>query len=52
MWMQQYNTIRPYSALGYRPHTPAAIVLLKPEENLERTQIVAQPSCILNGIFY
>lgn len=27
MWRQQYNTIRPPSALGYRPPVPAAIVL-------------------------
>jgi len=27
MWSQQYNTIRPHSALGYRPPVPAAIVL-------------------------
>lgn len=27
MWRQQYNTIRPHSALGYRPPAPAAIML-------------------------
>ncbi|OGO25902.1 MAG: transposase [Chloroflexi bacterium RBG_16_51_16] len=27
MWRQQYNTIRPHSALGYRPPAPAAITL-------------------------
>jgi len=27
MWRQQYNTVRPHSALGYRPPVPAAIVL-------------------------
>jgi len=27
MWRQQYNTIRPHSALGYRPPAPAAIIL-------------------------
>jgi hypothetical protein len=24
MWRKHYNTIRPYSALGYRPPVPAA----------------------------
>ena len=27
MWRRQYNTIRPHSALGYRPPAPAAIVV-------------------------
>lgn len=27
MWRRQYNTIRPHSALGYRPPAPAAFVL-------------------------
>jgi putative transposase len=27
MWRKHYNTIRPHSALGYRPPVPAAIVL-------------------------
>jgi putative transposase len=27
MWRRQYNTIRPHSALGYRPPAPAAIIL-------------------------
>ena len=27
MWRRQYNTIRPHSALGYRPPTPAALVV-------------------------
>ena len=27
MWRQQYNTIRPHSALDYRPPAPAAIIL-------------------------
>jgi len=27
MWRRQYNTIRPHSALGYRPPAPAALVL-------------------------
>jgi putative transposase len=27
MWRQQYNAIRPHSALGYRPPVPAAIIL-------------------------
>ena len=27
MWRRQYNTIRPHSALGYRPPTPAAFVV-------------------------
>ena len=27
MWRQQYKTIRPHSALGYRPPVPAAIIL-------------------------
>jgi transposase InsO family protein len=25
-WRQHYNTVRPHSALGYRPPAPAAIV--------------------------
>ena len=25
MWRKQYNTVRPHSALGYRPPAPAAI---------------------------
>lgn len=25
MWRRQYNTVRPHSALGYRPPTPAAL---------------------------
>jgi len=28
MWRKHYNTIRPHSALGYRPPVPAAIVML------------------------
>ena len=24
-WRQQYNHVRPHSALGYRPHAPAVI---------------------------
>jgi transposase InsO family protein len=31
MWRQQYNTIRPHSALGYRPPAPAAIMLQPPQ---------------------
>ena len=27
MWRRYYNTIRPHSALGYRPPAPAALVL-------------------------
>ena len=27
MWRRQYNTIRPHSALGYRPPAPAVLVL-------------------------
>ena len=27
MWRRQYNTIRPHSALGYRPPAPAALVV-------------------------
>ena len=26
MWRKQYNTIRPHSALGYRPPAPAVVV--------------------------
>jgi putative transposase len=26
MWRKHYNTVRPHSALGYRPPTPAAII--------------------------
>ena len=26
-WRQEYNTVRPHSALGYRPPAPAAILL-------------------------
>ena len=26
MWRREYNTIRPHSALGYRPPTPEAIL--------------------------
>ena len=29
-WRQEYNTIRPHSALGYRPPAPEAIVSLPP----------------------
>ena len=25
-WRRQYNTVRPHSALGYRPPTPEAVV--------------------------
>ena len=25
-WRQHYNTVRPHSALGYRPPTPEAII--------------------------
>jgi putative transposase len=31
MWRRHYNTIRPHSALGYRPPVPAA-VMLKPSQ--------------------
>ena len=27
MWRKQYNTIRPHSALGYRPPVPAAVYI-------------------------
>ena len=27
MWRKEYNTVRPHSALGYRPPAPAAIVV-------------------------
>jgi len=27
-WRQEYNTVRPHSALGYRPPTPAAIEVI------------------------
>lgn len=27
MWRKQYNTVRPHSALGYRPPAPAAIYI-------------------------
>ncbi|MCB2160573.1 transposase, partial [bacterium] len=27
MWRKHYNTVRPHSALGYRPPVPAAIVV-------------------------
>jgi putative transposase len=27
MWRKEYNTIRPHSALGYKPPAPAAIVV-------------------------
>jgi transposase InsO family protein len=33
MWRRQYNTIRPHSALGYRPPVPAAIYV-QPAQNL------------------
>ena len=26
-WRQEYNEFRPYSALGYRPHAPEAILM-------------------------
>jgi len=28
MWRKEYNTIRPHSALGYRPPEPEAIMVL------------------------
>jgi transposase InsO family protein len=30
MWRKHYNTIRPHSALGYRPPAPAAILIQQP----------------------
>ena len=27
MWRKQYNTVRPHSALGYRPPAPATIYI-------------------------
>ena len=27
MWRKHYNMIRPHSALGYRPHVPASVVV-------------------------
>jgi len=27
-WRKRYNTVRPHSALGYRPPTPESIVLM------------------------
>jgi transposase InsO family protein len=32
MWRRQYNTVRPHSALGYRPPAPAAIYI-QPTQN-------------------
>ncbi|MEM6663640.1 MAG: integrase core domain-containing protein, partial [Pseudomonadota bacterium] len=25
-WRRHYNTVRPHSALGYRPHAPESII--------------------------
>ncbi len=36
-WRKHYNTIRPHSALGYRPPAPESIVTLEPETTHELT---------------
>lgn len=30
-WRQQYNTVRPHAALGYRPPAPGAYTLFGPQ---------------------
>jgi len=38
-WRQQYNQIRPHSALGYRPPAPEAIM---PQQNLDQLILTQQ----------
>jgi len=41
MWRKHYNTVRPHSALGYRPPAPAAILIQQPSQFEQlRLQIV------------
>ena len=49
-WRQEYNTIRPHSALGYRPPAPAAIAVQPGDTGLALLRLGLTCDSMASGI--